>query len=136
MRKAGIQTDGSPRVQGEQSLLQPTERIGLFSPETRVLPVLGGSRGMMQTFRSHGIHHSTHDTSKLINGDMPGFKLRIIQTQTKLKLTYELSVQRGFVTQIKSVTELGTKGIINFGGAVRLPRALSDVSFSLFACKW
>lgn len=115
MRKAGIQTDGSPRVQGEQSLLQPTERSGLFSPETRVLPVLGGSRGMMQTFRSHGIHRSMHDTSKLINGDMPGFKLVIIQTQTKLKLTYELLV-RGFVIQIKSVTELGTKGIINLGG--------------------
>lgn len=56
------------------------------------------------------------DTSKLINRDVPGFKLVIIQTQTKLELTYELSVQRGFVTQIKSVTELGTKGIINLGG--------------------
>lgn len=44
---------------------------------------------------------------------MPEFKLVIIQTQTKLELTYELSVQRGLVTQIKSVTELGTKGIIN-----------------------
>lgn len=54
-----------------------------------------------------------HDTSKLINRDMPEFKLVIIQTQTKLELTYELSVQRGLVTQIKSVTELGTKGIIN-----------------------
>lgn len=116
---AGIQTDGSPRVQSEQSLLQPTERAGLFSPETQVLPVLGGSRGMMQTFRSHGIHRSMRDTSKLINGDMPGFKLVIVQTQTKLKLTYELSVQRGFVTQIKSVTELGTKGIINLGGRGR-----------------
>lgn len=56
------------------------------------------------------------DTSKLINRDMPEFKLVIIQTQMKLELTHESSVQRGFVTQIKSVTGLRTKGIINLLG--------------------
>lgn len=57
-----------------------------------------------------------HDMPKLIKRDMPESKLVIIQTQRKLRLTYELSVQRGFVTQIKSVTELGTKGVINLLG--------------------
>lgn len=68
------------------------------------------------------VSRSMNDTSKLINRDMPEFKLVIIQTQTKLELTYEPSVQRGFVTQIKNVTELGTKGIINLlgkGGAFK-----------------
>lgn len=64
---------------------------------------------------------------------MPDFKLVIIWTQTRLKLTYELSVKIEFVTQIKSVKELGARGIINLlRENQQTSRTLNDSSSSLF----
>lgn len=41
--------------------------------------------------------------SNLINRNMPDFKFVIIWTQTRVELTYELSMKIEFVTRMESV---------------------------------
>ena len=61
-------------------------------------PMLRGPQGEPQPSGASGICWLMGITSNLINRNMPDFKFVIIWTQTRLKLTYELSMKIEFVT--------------------------------------